>query len=84
MQPNKKASTKKIMQSVYSRIEKKFGYGIASNMYFRIIDNKTSFPLKPSGKRNSLALSEMGIEKVRDINGNRLSSNKSVKTYKKI
>lgn len=57
-QPDVNMNKDKIIESLAARLKK---YGINESFHYRIIDNKTSFPLTGSGKRNIPALENMGF-----------------------
>ena len=82
-QPGKKKSDKKVIASVYERLANEFGDSLTNDIYYRIIDNENSFPLKPSGKRDVIALTEYGIKNAKDMYGNDLKVNNDVKVFKK-
>src|SRR5574344_448056 len=67
-QPECKHDKKIILTSIQKRCEKNFGEDIGNRILFRIMDNKKSYPLTGSGKRNITAIDEMGIENTICIN----------------
>lgn len=85
-QPFKHDNDGEILRSAMSRCIKSIGKELADRLVIRIIDNKTSFPLTGSCKRNYQALEDMGLNGVFRMKLDTLieeKDNQSVKVLKK-
>lgn len=60
--PNKANTKEDIINSIISRCKLAFGESFCNIMRFRIFDDNFEFPLSGSGKRNSVALANMGLD----------------------
>ena len=68
LQPNAKQSEEKVIESAIMRLKKVLPQDILDILYLRVRSFEESFPLAPSGKRNTIALIEEGItEKCIDV-----------------
>lgn len=86
LQPNAKLSEEKVIESAIMRLNKILPQDILDILYLRVRSFEESFPLAPSGKRNTTALIEEGItEKCIDVSKyiNRHTDNKVRKLTKK-
>lgn len=61
-QPDKKKTEISILNSVNQRCLESLPKELNEKLFFRIFDNKTSFPLTGSGKRSFKALDEMNLK----------------------
>ena len=72
--PLKKKNEISILSSLEKRCKKSLPEHIAKNMVIRIIDNKNSYPLTGSGKRDVRALERMGLDNTLYINNGEIYS----------
>lgn len=86
LQPNAKLAEEKVIESAIMRLNKILPQDILNILYLRVRSFEESFPLAPSGKRNTTALIEEGItEKCIDVSKyiNKHTNNKVRKLTRK-